>query len=62
MKVAPYTEVRADRIEEYDAAHREVSPPASEAELGGGMDLFPVLDVDCSAQGVDASLPVVWGL
>ncbi|MET9789042.1 hypothetical protein [Streptomyces canus] len=62
MKVALHTEVRADRIEEYDAAHREVSPRASEAEREGGTDLFPVLDVGCSAQGVDASLPVVWEL
>ncbi|WP_405530391.1 L-rhamnose mutarotase [Streptomyces canus] len=46
MKVALHTEVRADRSEEYDAAHREVSPRASEAECEGGTDLFPVLEVE----------------
>ncbi|WP_369221309.1 L-rhamnose mutarotase [Streptomyces sp. R39] len=66
MTVAPHTEVRADRVAAYEAAHREVpaeltdairaaeatswtiwrwgSPRASEAERGGGTDLFHVLD------------------
>ncbi|MFD5073761.1 L-rhamnose mutarotase [Streptomyces sp. NPDC058371] len=115
MRVALHTEVRADRIAEYEAAHREVpeeltgairgagatswtiwrwgSPRASGAERGGGADLFHVLDCedygrllaeleklpvnvawqarmaelpdvvhDCSGEGADAGLPVVWEL
>ena len=115
MRVALHTKVRADRIEEYEAAHREVpeeltaairaggvsewtiwrwgSPRASAVERGGGTDPFHVLEVedyqamiaeldklpgnvawqarmadlldvvhDYSAQGADASLPVVWEL
>ncbi|GAQ67525.1 L-rhamnose mutarotase [Streptomyces scabiei] len=68
MRVAPHTKVRADRVEEYEAAHREVpeelttairvagvnewtiwrwrSPRASEAERGGGSDLFHLLEVE----------------
>ena len=115
MRVALHTKVRADRIEEYEAAHREVpeeltaairaagvsewtiwrwgSPRASAVERGGGTDLFHLLEVadypamiaapeklpvniawqarmaglldvahDYSADGADASLPVVWEL
>ena len=115
MRVALHTKVRADRIEEYEAAHREVpeeltaairaagvsewtiwrwgSPRASAVERGGGTDLFHLLEAedhqamiaeldklpgnvtwqarmadlldvvhDYSAQGADASLPVVWEL
>ncbi|WP_199545970.1 L-rhamnose mutarotase [Streptomyces sp. N35] len=103
MRVALHTRVRADRIEEYEAAHREVP-----GELAGairaagahswtiwrsGTDLFHLLECedyaallaaleklpvniawqarmaelldvvhDYSAEGSDASLPVVWEL
>lgn len=113
MRIAPHTRVRADRVEEYEAAHPQVpeeptaaiglaresewtiwrwgSPRASEVGRGGGSDLSHVLDVedypamipgpvkpplniarqartaelpdvvhDCSAEGSNASLPVVW--
>ncbi|GHI03366.1 hypothetical protein AQI88_00850 [Streptomyces cellostaticus] len=65
MRVALHTKVRAHRIADYEAAHREVpqeltdairaagatswtiwrwgSPRASEAERGGGTDLFHLL-------------------
>ena len=115
MRIALHTKVRADRVEEYEAAHREVpeeltaairaagastwtiwrwgSPRASGVERGGGTDLFHVLEVedypamiaaleklpvniawqarmtelldvvhDYSADGADASLPVLWEL
>ncbi|MFD8972848.1 L-rhamnose mutarotase [Streptomyces sp. NPDC059593] len=103
MKVALHTKVRADRVEEYDAAHRQVPEELTAAIRAagvsewtiwrGGTDLFHVLEVqdyqamiaaleklpvniawqarmaelldvvhDYSAQGGDASLPVVWEL
>ncbi|MFF3607934.1 L-rhamnose mutarotase [Streptomyces sp. NPDC002463] len=103
MKVALHTRVRADRIEEYDAAHRQVPEELTAAIRAAGVsewtiwrsgtDLFHVLEVqdyqamiaaleklpvniawqarmaelldvvhDYSAQGADASLPVVWEL
>ena len=103
MRVALHTKVRADRIEEYEAAHREVPAELTAAIRAAGvsewtiwrsgMDLFHVLEVedyqamiaeldklpvniawqarmadlldvvhDYSAQGADASLPVVWEL
>ncbi|MCJ1676636.1 L-rhamnose mutarotase [Streptomyces sp. APSN-46.1] len=103
MKVALHTKVRADRIEEYDAAHRQVPEELTAAIRAAGVsewtiwrsgtDLFHVLEVqdyqamiteleklpvniawqarmaelldvvhDYSAQGADASLPVVWEL
>ncbi|MFE4306366.1 L-rhamnose mutarotase [Streptomyces sp. NPDC056517] len=103
MKVALHTKVRADRIEEYDAAHRQVPEELAAAIRAAGVsewtiwrsgtDLFHVLEVqdyqaviaaleklpvniawqarmaelldvvhDYSAQGTDASLPVVWEL
>ncbi|WP_406054715.1 L-rhamnose mutarotase [Streptomyces sp. NBC_01077] len=103
MKVALHTKVRADRIEEYDAAHRQVPEELTAAIRAAGVsewaiwrsgtDLFHVLEVqdyqamiaeleklpvniawqarmaelldvvhDYSAQGTDASLPVVWEL
>ncbi|MGR4880345.1 L-rhamnose mutarotase [Streptomyces sp. LARHCF249] len=103
MKVALHTKVRADRIEEYDAAHRQVPEELTAAIRAAGVgewtiwrsgtDLFHVLEVqdyqamiaeleklpvnitwqarmaelldvvhDYSAQGSDASLPVVWEL
>ncbi|MFE6067351.1 L-rhamnose mutarotase [Streptomyces sp. NPDC056525] len=103
MKVALHTKVRADRMEEYDAAHRQVPEELAAAIRAAGVsewtiwrsgtDLFHVLEVqdyqaviaaleklpvniawqarmaelldvvhDYSAQGTDASLPVVWEL
>ncbi|MFC9701356.1 L-rhamnose mutarotase [Streptomyces sp. NPDC056943] len=103
MKVALHTKVRADRVEEYDAAHRQVPEELTAAIRAAGVsewtiwrsgtDLFHVLEVqdyramiaaleklpvniawqarmaelldvvhDYSAQGGDASLPVVWEL
>ncbi|WP_330300531.1 L-rhamnose mutarotase [Streptomyces sp. NBC_00503] len=103
MKVALHTKVRADRVEEYDAAHRQVPEELTAAIRAAGViawtiwrsgtDLFHVLEVrdyqvmiaeleklpvniawqarmaelldvvhDYSAQGSDASLPVVWEL
>ncbi|MCL8017144.1 L-rhamnose mutarotase [Streptomyces sp. AS02] len=103
MKVALHTRVRADRVEEYEAAHREVPEELTAAICAAGVsgwtiwrsgtDLFHVLDVedyeamiaeleklpvniawqarmaelldvvhDYSAEGADASLPVVWQL
>ena len=50
MRIALHTRVRADRIDQYETAHRAVP-----AEL---------LDVvhDYSADGAAAALPVVWDL
>ena len=103
MRIALHTRVKADRIAEYEAAHREVPPDLTEAIRAGGAtswtiwrsgtDLFHIiecedyaallayvgaqpvnstwqarmgelLDVvhDYSADGADATLPVVWEL
>lgn len=103
MRVALHTKVRADRIAEYEAAHREVPEELTAAIRAAGVsqwtiwrsgtDLFHVLEVedyaamiaeleklpvniawqarmtelldvvhDYSAEGADASLPVVWQL
>ena len=54
MRIALHTRVRADRIEEYEAAHREVPDGLAEAIRAGGAtswtiwrsgtDLFHVID------------------
>ncbi|MCQ9181314.1 L-rhamnose mutarotase [Streptomyces sp. IBSBF 2953] len=103
MRVALHTKVRADRIAEYEAAHREVPEELTAAIRAAGVgewtiwrsgaDLFHLLEVDdyaamiaaldglpvnitwqarmadlldvvhdYSADGADASLPVVWRL
>jgi L-rhamnose mutarotase len=103
MRIALHTKVRADRVEEYEAAHREVPEELTAAIRAAGAsawtiwrsgtDLFHVLEVedypamiaaleklpvniawqarmtelldvvhDYSADGADASLPVVWEL
>jgi L-rhamnose mutarotase len=103
VRIALHTKVRADRVEEYEAAHHEVpeeltaairAAGASEWTIWrSGTDLFHVLEVedypamiaaleklpvniawqarmtellevvhDYSAEGADASLPVVWEL
>ncbi|MET9670013.1 L-rhamnose mutarotase [Streptomyces sp. NPDC006475] len=56
MRVALHTAVRADRIEEYEAAHREVPVELTEAIRAAGVtswtiwrsgtDLFHLLDCD----------------
>jgi L-rhamnose mutarotase len=56
MKVALHTRVRADRIEEYEAAHREVPPELLAAIRAAGVrdwtiwrsgvELFHVVDCD----------------
>ncbi|MFD3451163.1 L-rhamnose mutarotase [Streptomyces sp. NPDC058691] len=56
MRVALHTRVRADRIEEYEAAHREVPGELAGAIRAAGVhewtiwrsgtDLFHLLDVD----------------
>jgi L-rhamnose mutarotase len=65
MKVALHTRVRADRIEEYEAAHREVPPDLLAAIRAAGVrdwtiwrsgvELFHVVDCDDYA-GVLAAL------
>ena len=103
MRIALHTKVRADRVEEYEGAHREVPEELTAAIRAAGAsawtiwrsgtDLFHVLVVedypamiaaleklpvniawqarmtelldvvhDYSADGADASLPVVWEL
>jgi L-rhamnose mutarotase len=103
VRVALHTKVRADRVAEYEAAHREVPEELTAAIRAAGVsawtiwrsgtDLFHVLEVedyqamiaeleklpvniawqarmaelldvvhDYSADGSDASLPVVWEL
>ncbi|GAB2942101.1 L-rhamnose mutarotase [Streptomyces heilongjiangensis] len=103
MRVALHTRVRADRVAEYEAAHREVPEELTAAIRAAGVgawtiwrsgtDLFHVLEVedypamiaeleklpvniawqgrmaelldvvhDYSADGSDATLPVVWEL
>ncbi|SPF02622.1 L-rhamnose mutarotase [Streptomyces sp. MA5143a] len=103
MRVALHTKVRADRVTEYESAHREVPEELTAAIRAAGVsawtiwrsgtDLFHVLEVedypamiaelerlpvniawqarmaeildvvhDYSADGSDASLPVVWEL
>lgn len=103
MRIALHTKVRADSVEEYEAAHREVPGELTAAIRAAGVsewtiwrsgtDLFHLLEVedyaamiaelerlpvniawqarmaelldvvhDYSAQGSDASLPVVWQL
>ncbi|MDX3310487.1 L-rhamnose mutarotase [Streptomyces sp. NPDC054884] len=56
MKVALHTKVRADRVEEYEAAHREVPEELTAAIRAAGVsewtiwrsgtDLFHLLDVE----------------
>jgi L-rhamnose mutarotase len=56
MRVALHTKVRADRIEEYEAAHREVPKELTDAIRAAGaaswtiwrrgMDLFHVLECE----------------
>jgi L-rhamnose mutarotase len=103
VRVALHTKVRADRVAEYEAAHREVPEELTAAIRAAGVsawtiwrsrtDLFHLLEVedypamiaeleklpvniawqarmadlldvvhDYSADGSDASLPVVWEL
>ncbi|MFI1213473.1 L-rhamnose mutarotase [Streptomyces sp. NPDC020802] len=103
MRIALHTRVRADRVEEYEAAHREVPEELTAAIRAAGVslwaiwrtgtDLFHVLEVDdypaviakleklpvnivwqarmadlldvvhdYSADGANASLPLVWEL
>ncbi|MDQ1046323.1 L-rhamnose mutarotase [Streptomyces sp. V4I2] len=103
MRIALHTTVRADRVEEYEAAHREVPEELTTAIRAAGVsqwtiwrsrtDLFHLLEVDdypamiaeleklpvniawqarmtdllevvhdYSADGADASPPVVWEL
>ncbi|MEU5095137.1 L-rhamnose mutarotase [Streptomyces sp. NPDC020996] len=103
MRIALHTEVRADRVEEYEAAHREVPAELTAAIRAAGVTawtiwrsgthLFHLLEAedysamiaeleklpvniawqarmadllevvhDYSAEGADASLPVVWEL
>ncbi|MEU0112532.1 L-rhamnose mutarotase [Streptomyces bobili] len=103
MRIALHTKVRADRVEEYEAAHLEVPEELTAAIRAAGVsqwtiwrsgaDLFHLLEVDdypamiaeleelpvniawqarmtdllevvhdYSADGADASLPVVWKL
>jgi L-rhamnose mutarotase len=103
MRVALHTKVRADRIDAYESAHREVPPELTTAIRAAGVtswtiwrsgtDLFHLLDCadyghllaeleklpvnvawqarmadlldvahDYSADGAEASLPVVWEL
>jgi L-rhamnose mutarotase len=103
MRIALHTKVRANRVEEYEAAHREVPEELTAAIRAAGASawtiwrsgtaLFHVLEVedypamiaaleklpvniawqarmtelldvvhDYSADGADASLPVVWEL
>jgi L-rhamnose mutarotase len=103
VRIALHTTVRADRAEEYEAAHREVPEELTAAIRAAGVsqwtiwrsrtDLFHLLEVDdypamiaeleklpvniawqarmtdllevvhdYSADGADASLPVVWEL
>ena len=103
MRVALHTKVRADRVAEYETAHREVPAELTAAIRAAGAtswtiwrsgtDLFHVLECedygrmlaeleklpvnitwqarmaelldvvhDYSAEGTDASLPVVWEL
>jgi L-rhamnose mutarotase len=70
MKVALHTRVRADRIEEYEAAHREVPPELLAAIRAAGVrdwtiwrsgvELFHVVDCDDYARVLAAlkDLPV----
>ena len=56
MRIALHTRVRADRIDEYEAAHRGVPPELTEAIRAGGArawtiwrsgtDLFHVIDCE----------------
>ncbi|MFI9583818.1 L-rhamnose mutarotase [Streptomyces sp. NPDC052236] len=103
MRIALHTKVRADRVDAYEAAHREVPPELTAAIRAAGVaswtiwrsgtDLFHLLDCadyahllaeleklpvnvvwqarmaelldvahDYSADGAEASLPVVWEL
>ena len=103
MRIALHTRVRADRIDDYEAAHQAVPPELTEAIRAGGArawtiwrsgtDLFHVIDCadypamlaalrdstvnaawqarmaelldtphDYSADGIAATLPVVWTL
>jgi L-rhamnose mutarotase len=69
MKVALHTKVRADRIEEYEQAHRAVpamlaalaTRPVNVAWQARMAELLETVH-DYSAGGGDAVLPVVWAL
>jgi L-rhamnose mutarotase len=56
VRIALHTRVRADRIDQYEAAHRAVP-----AELARMAELLEVVH-DYSADGAAAALPAVWDL
>ncbi|MFF3483140.1 L-rhamnose mutarotase [Streptomyces sp. NPDC002701] len=73
MRVALHTKVRADRVDAYEAAHREVPAALTDAIRAAGAtswtiwrsgpDLFHLLECeDYAAGGSQAGLPVVWEL
>jgi L-rhamnose mutarotase len=69
VRVALHTKVRADRVADHEAAHREVPEELTELEklpvnIAWQARMAELLDIvhDYSADGSDASLPVVWEL
>lgn len=60
MKVAPHTKARTDRIEEYDAAHRQVPEVLSAAIRAAGVSEWTISRT--TPRRADASPPVVWEL
>ncbi|WAL99360.1 L-rhamnose mutarotase [Streptomyces sp. Je 1-369] len=67
MRVALHTKVRADRVDAYDAAHREVPAELIAAIRRAGATSWTIwrsglVVHDYSAEGAEAGLPVVWGL
>jgi L-rhamnose mutarotase len=55
VRIALHTRVRAERIDQYEAAHRAVPAELTDAIRAGGVH-------DYSADGAAAALPVVWKL
>ncbi|WP_180686980.1 hypothetical protein [Streptomyces gossypiisoli] len=66
MRVALHTKVRPDRVDAYEAAHREVLAELEQLPVNVAWQarMAELLDVvhDYSHDGADAGLPAVWEL
>ena len=60
MRIALHTRVRADRVEEYERAHREVPAELTGAIRAAGVECWTIWR--SGTDGGAAALPVVWQL
>lgn len=62
MNVALHTEIRADRVAEYEAAHRQVPTELTDAVRAAGATSWAIWRSASPRASEDADLPVVWEL